>query len=372
MTLRRFWRDFRFVLLKNIFIFALHKIIVLENKKYKKMRAIRLVILLAVMFGALRGTAQTPKAYAIWTEGDCTLTFLVSVLNYYPGDMYGNQKITKLWKGDAVLYTPPDNTAPWCSTVRAKVSNVVFDPSFALARPHSTAWWFENYCDTQDAESNGASLKYIYGIEYLNTSEVTSMYSMFYGCSGLTSLDVSHFDTRNVTDMRWMFAGCRSIETLDVSHFETAMVTDMAFMFQGCWKLLWLDVDGFDTGNVCDMSYMFSDCNNLRLLDVSNFKTANVTDMSNMFSFCYSLADLDVSEFRTGMVEDMSWMFACCSGLSVLNVKKFDTHNVTDMNNMFADCTNLIFVDTRHFYTARRCDKDDMFAGCKSLATLTY
>lgn len=360
------------VIPKNIVNFTLRTKINLTMYKHLKIRILALVMLFAIVWTTTDAVAQTPRAYAVWTEGNKTLTFFVSVLNYYPGDMYGDQHITKLWKGDAVLNTPPDNTAPWCSTIRSVVECVVFDPSFALARPTSTAWWFENYCDTQAAESEGASLKHIYGIEYLNTSEVTSMYSMFYGCSGLTELDVSHFDTHNVTNMSWMFAGCRGLRTLDVSHFETSMVINMSFMFQGCWSMLWLDVDKFDTGNVCDMSYMFSDCNNLRQLDVYNFKTGNVTDMSNMFSFCYSLTELDVSQFRTGLVEDMSWMFACCAGLSVLDVKKFDTHNVTDMNNMFADCTNLIFVDTRHFYTVRRCDREDMFSGCDMLAKLTY
>ncbi|MBQ5512419.1 MAG: hypothetical protein IIT83_01925, partial [Bacteroidales bacterium] len=76
------------------------------------MRTIKLVFLLLALLVSASVAGQTPRAYAVWTEGDKTLTFFVSVLNYYPGDMYGDQRITQLWKGDAVLYTPPDNTAP--------------------------------------------------------------------------------------------------------------------------------------------------------------------------------------------------------------------------------------------------------------------
>ena len=45
------------------------------------------------------------------------------------------------------------------------------------------------------------NLKRIIGLEYLNTSNVTDMHKMFYGCSSLTTLDVRNFDTSNVTDM---------------------------------------------------------------------------------------------------------------------------------------------------------------------------
>ena len=51
---------------------------------------------------------------------------------------------------------------------------------------------------------------------------------MFYGCSGLTSLDVSGFNTDNVTDMGWMFAGCSGLTSLDVSGFNTSNVTNMS------------------------------------------------------------------------------------------------------------------------------------------------
>ena len=64
-----------------------------------------------------------------------------------------------------------------------------------------------------------------------DTSAVTDMRSMFYGCSKLTTLDLSSFDTSAVTSMGGMFDKCDRLTTLDLSSFDTSAVTIMDFMF---------------------------------------------------------------------------------------------------------------------------------------------
>ena len=70
-----------------------------------------------------------------------------------------------------------------------------------------------------------------------NTSKVIHMGGMFYGCSGLTSLDLSNFDTSNVTDMDSVFNGCSGLISLDLRNFNTSNVTSMNYMFSGCNSL---------------------------------------------------------------------------------------------------------------------------------------
>jgi surface protein len=114
------------------------------------------------------------------------------------------------------------------------------------------------------------------------------MSSMFSGCSGLTSLDISNFETAKVTNMTYMFYNCSSLTSLDVSKFNTAKVTTMYWMFGSCSGLTSLTFgENFTTASCTDghcMLYMFSGCSRLRYLDfyASNddnthaFKEANL------------------------------------------------------------------------------------------------
>ena len=192
---------------------------------------------------------------------------------------------------------------------RESISTVVFNASFAKARPTTTFGWF----------SDMEILTSFVGMRYLNTSNVTDMQYMFEGCSSLTSLDVSSFDTSNVTEMDGMFGGCSSLTSLDISSFDTSNVTNMSGMFVGCSSLTSLDLNNFNTSNVVWMSSMFEGCSSLTSLDVSSFDTSNA-DLSYMFNGCSNLTSLDVSSFDTSNVTNMSSMFYNCSSLTDLTL----------------------------------------------------
>ena len=168
------------------------------------------------------------------------------------------------------------------------------------------------------------------------------MSCMFYGCSKLTSLDVTNFNTAKVTNMNKMFSSCSSLTSLDVTHFNTANVTDMSCMFYGCSKLTSLDVTNFNTAKVTNMNKMFSGCLSLTSLDVTHFNTANVTNMSSMFSNCFSLTSLYLTNFNTEKVTNMSSMFFNCISLTTIYASsKFVTTQVTNSSKMFYDCEKL-------------------------------
>ena len=240
------------------------------------------------------------------------------------------------------------------------IKKVIFDASFAYARPTSCRKWFYGCTD----------LTAIEGIEYLNTENVTDMSFMFCGCSALTTLDVSKFDTKNVTSMIFMFEDCSALTTLDLSNFKTQNVTDMYRMFYGCSALTTLDVSKFDTKNVTSMRYTFMNCSSLTTLDVSKFDTSNVTDMRDMFSNCSALTTLDVSNFDTSNVTDMRGMFGGCWALTTLNLSNFDTKNVTTMEEMFLGCSALTTLDLSNFDTQNVTGMYRMFLGCSALTTL--
>ena len=238
------------------------------------------------------------------------------------------------------------------------IKKVIFDASFANARPTSCYNWFYGCTDLTTIE----------GIEYLNTENVTNMSWMFSECSALTTLDLSNFDTKNVMEMSYMFGSCTKLKTLDVSSFNTQNVTDMNWMFSYCSALTTLDLSNFDTKNVTDMNGMFSNCSALTTLDLSSFKTQNVTDMSRMFKDCSALTTLDVSNFDTQNVTDMSRMFKGCRALTTLDLSSFETQNVTDMSRMFKSCSALTTIYASDKFVTTACEEDEnMFAECAKL-----
>ena len=203
-----------------------------------------------------------------------------------------------------------------------------------------------------------------------NTSQVTSMYSMFLDMFYLTTLNLSSFDTSNVTNMSYMFYGMSNLTTLDLSSFNTSKVIDMSGMFFYIYNLTTLDLSNFDTSNVTNMEAMFNRMPELTSLDLSNFDTSKVTDMSAMFFNTSNLTTLNLSNFDTSKVTDMGSMFYGTSNLTTLNLSSFDTSNVTDMSYMFYGMSNLTTLNLSSFNTSNVTDMSCMFSGMPNLITL--
>ena len=218
-------------------------------------------------------------------------------------------------------------------TLHDDINLVVFEASFANARPTSCYAWFQGF----------ENLKQIKGIENLNTANVTDMSYMFKNCSNLAKLDVAHFNTAKVTTMNSMFTRCSNLAELDLTHFNTANVTNMYEMFNGCSNLVKLDVTNFNTAKVTTMFGMFNDCSNLTELDVTHFNTAKVTAMNGMFSGCSNLTELDLTHFNTENVTNMWIMFDGCSALTTIYVSdEFVITNITNKNySLFYGCEKL-------------------------------
>ena len=293
--------------------------------------------------------SKVAESYAVFDEATNTLTFKHDTNK--PAGAFALNEGENLpgW------YKFDDNNHSHNANI---IKKVIFDASFANARPTSCYNWFYGCTDLTTIE----------GIEYLNTENVTNMSWMFSECSTLTTLDLSNFDTKNVMEMSYMFGSCTKLKTLDVSSFNTQNVTDMNWMFSYCSVLTTLDLSNFDTKNVTDMNGMFSNCSALTTLDLSSFETQNVTDMSRMFKDCSALTTLDVSNFDTQNVTDMSRMFNDCSALTTLDLSSFETQNVTDMSRMFKSCSALTTIYASDKFVTTACEEDEnMFAECTNL-----
>ena len=283
--------------------------------------------------------AQSPEAYAVFDSTTGTLTFKYDAA-----------------KPEGAYEMNEDYAVPGWYDVVKDIKKIVFEPSFADARPTSCHYWFSNYRGEE-----------IEGLEYLNTSEVTNMVYMFSSCYSLKKLDVSKFNTGKVTNFKCMFSDCGSLTSLDVSSFNTENVTNMEKMFFLCKSLTSLDLSNFNTKNVTDMNCMFEKCFNITSINLSKFNTSKVTDMGSMFGECNSLSSIDVTNFNTSNVEEMSWMFSECKSLTTLDLSSFNTEKVTRMRSMFSFSSSLTTIyASEKFVTNNVTESYKMFGGCKA------
>ena len=296
--------------------------------------------------GYFRDKAYANRPWAKYADG--TLTFFVSAFKKTIDGSNGEYKLNS-----------GSDYPGWITDHKTDITKVVFDESFKIARPTTGSYWF----------SSCKNLVTIENISYLNTSEMTDMSYMFYGCENLQSLDVSNFNTESVTDMSVMFRKCKNLQSLDVSNFNTAKVKNMDNMFADCWRLQSLDLSNFNTENVTNMQFMFYWCNNLQSLNVSNFNTAKVENMKGMFYSCSKLQSLDVSSFNTENVTNMEDMFGQCRELQSLDLSSFNTANVENMSYMFEYCNklNAIYASDK-FTTSNVTSSNQMFYNCFSLS----
>ena len=322
-----------------------------------------------------------------------------------------------------------NNKPDWYSR-NDKIKKVIFDASFANARPTSCYSWFRE-CH---------NLTHIEGMENLNTEMVTTMEGMFYECNPLTSLDVTNFNTANVTNMSSMFQSCSIRSSLDLTSFNTANVTDMSSMFKYS-DIASLDLTSFNTANVTDMSSMFEHCRLLKSIFVSDkFVTNQITNGDNMFNDCTNLRGYNDSKidhnyancsqpgyfdpgFEYAMFDNATetltfsykgfkpvtyyvlfegrakpawsslvdkikkvvfdasfanarpkscyWWFGECLNLTrIEGMENLNTEMVTTMEGMFYQCEALTSLDVTNFNTAKVTDMSLMFSSCTKLSSL--
>jgi len=120
--------------------------------------------------------------------------------------------------------------------------------------------------------------------------------SIFYGCSGLTSIDVSKWDTSKATAMSSIFYGCSGLTSIDVSKWDTSKATTLNGIFYGCSGLTSIDISNIDTRNASNIYEMFARCTNLTSITFGeNFSTEKATGnrKRNMFNQCPKLRYID-------------------------------------------------------------------------------
>lgn len=146
-----------------------------------------------------------PKAFAVYSDDDQSLNFYKRSGVPAVGDTFEGKKVTAVYTG--IEEKPTTQYPQWKDKASKIKTAVVVDNGI---KPVSTAHWFDA------GYRNLATV----AIAKLDTSSVTDMGLMFYGCEQLKSVgDLSNWDTSNVTSMDRMFYGCSRLN-VDCSNWD--------------------------------------------------------------------------------------------------------------------------------------------------------
>lgn len=198
-------------------------------------------------------------------------------------------------------------------------------------------------------------LKRLKGSEF--TKNATTMIGMFSGCNALLEVP-SYLNTSNVNNMNTLFSSCYSLITAPV--MDTSKVTDIGGMFNSCTSLIY--VPDYDTSSLTTMSTTFYECHSL--VRVPNFNTSNVTTISNAFYNCYALEDIPCLDLAN--CTNMNSSFFSCTALKKIAV--VNTERVTDLASAFQSCTALKSIEG--LKTDSATTMASTFQSCRSLKTV--
>ncbi len=389
----------------------------MNNKLNALLKSAVLTVLLLVPLFA----HADKKAWVEYQAATQTLTFhydenmesVTATAKTDLGSMSSFSESIPKWLYDDNTYNP----------MALEIVKVVFDSSFADARPTSCANWFYGL----------SRLTTIEGLEYLNTSEVTDMNNMFYCCRSLTSLDLSHFDTGKVTNLKGMFESCTNLIEVNLTSFDMRFKKDYTAedrMFSGCSKLrnimvyddnLYMQVwyhlpllivpcpDMF-TGAVSLPGYDdqhtngawardFSQAGYLNNVNVTPTKWVEYQESTASLTFHYDRfqgytvatatygfneadtvpawhgKDIKHVEFCKEMKKALPtncyhWFYGMDKLKSIKGLNFLNTSNVTNMSGMFSGCFQLDSLDLTSFNTSKVTDMSGMFYLCVSLKSI--
>ncbi len=293
-------------------------------------------------------------------------------------------------------------------------TKVVFEESFSAYLPNSCSCWFSHCSKLTDVEN----------IKYLNTSDVSHFMNMFYGCSSLTTLDLSDLVINHGAYTDYMFSGCSNLKTIYGKNWDAPG----SYMFEGCTNLVGGKGTVFNPNNIASNyaridegesspgyfspkpssetpePYAVFDASTKTLtLKYDNYKPATAysirtsrnsgwssryqtiqkivfddsfkeykpTSCAYWFDYCSQITEINgLNNLNTENVTDMSYMFNKCSKLTSIDLSGFNTKNVTNMDNMFCDCFSLTALDLSGFNTEKVTNMNFMFYSCSELRTI--
>ena len=170
--------------------------------------------------------------------------------------------------------------------------------------------------------STSASMwgKNISKISFEDGVKAISCTHLFYGCTGLTTIDLRGLKTGEVQNYSDMFTNCIHLARVDFTGMDTHSAQDFHSMFRGCAELSEVIWGGIDTSKVVSTVDMFNGCGSMTTMDLTPLNLNNVTKSASMF---YN-----------------------CSKIERFYLQNWDMSGNFNGDNMFTNCNAMLSIDT--------------------------
>lgn len=194
------------------------------------------------------------------------------------------------------------------------------------------------------------------GKPYIDTSKMTSFYSLFYNRVNLEIID--NIDTSNGTIFERMFSGCYVLSS--IPQLDTSKGTNFANMFWGCSLIE--SIPQLDTSNGTNFASMFYSC--AILPSIPQLDTSKGTNFNSMFEGCQELTSIPQLDTSNGT--NFNSMFYGCSKLT--SIPQLDISKGTNFKSMFTTCSAL---ETVSLTKATKDLSSNTFYNCPALKNIT-
>ena len=235
--------------------------------------------------------------------------------------------------GEACCSTDPNCADP--SSARCGSAGCTDMPDWDTSLVTDMSMLFRD-CDGGESSCGGVvfnSSSFNQPIGSWDTSQVTSMRTMFYGAAAFNQ-PIGSWDTSQVTDMWTMFRDAAAFNQ-SIGSWDTSQVTSMRTMFYGAAAFN-QPIGSWDTSQVTDMGNMFYGAAAFNQA-IGSWNTSQVTIMESMFHHA-TVFNQDIGSWDTSQVTTMHKMFWEATAFNQ-PIGTWSTSKVTDMAHVFYGAT---------------------------------
>ena len=143
-----------------------------------------------------------------------------------------------------------------------------------------------------------------------------------------------------------LFYGCTGLTTIDLRGLQTGEVQNYSDMFTNCIHLARVDFTGMDTHSAQDFHSMFRGCAELSEVIWGGIDTSKVVSTVDMFNGCGSLTSMDLTPLNLNNVTKSASMFYNCSKIERFYLQNWDMSGNFNGDNMFTNCNAMLSIDT--------------------------